>query len=414
MQPTRFPSGESASRYKSKFDIMSRRTFVLVVACSAIMIGGIAAGWAILRSSRQPELPEHVATAAPTPKFIGIQGCAECHADKVTAHSRSGHSRTFGTAESAAISRRLDGRVFTDPNREYEHRFRFGPDGLSATIPKLFGEREFPLQYVFGSGRHAVSFLTLYSGQSGKTDGLEYRVTAFGPDEKLGLTPGHGFLEPNTEIDHFGKTHPEGELLTRCIQCHTTDFKFGDKELTHVIPNVTCESCHGPGERHVAAMRNGESEMHIQSRWSSQAQLEMCGVCHRRTDWLGMTPEKTDKKIVRFQPVGLSQSACYLKSKGKLNCTTCHDPHDAPSENRPSYDAQCLKCHQQNPGTTHSVCPISPTKQCVECHMPRIELHKGFVFSDHWIRIRNASDLPAYKPQAAETKHAPSKDDVKQ
>jgi hypothetical protein len=34
--------------------------------------------------------------------------------------------------------------------------------------------------------------------------------------------------------------------------------------------------------------------------------------------------------------------------------------------------------------------------------MPPIEVHPGFVFSDHWIRIRTPDDLPAFKKPVGE------------
>jgi hypothetical protein len=250
---------------------------------------------------------------------------------------------------------------------------------------------------VFGSGRHAVSFVTLIDGKDGGTEGLEHRVTAFGSKERLDITPGTRGFDVVRDVENFGVVLPEGEILDRCIECHTTQFKIEGKQLTNLLPNVTCESCHGPGARHVAAVRKGESESHIRAHWNAQEQLEMCGVCHRRTDWLPDPPDRKDIKIVRFQPVGLSQSKCFIKSKGKMSCLTCHDPHDAPSEDRPGYDVRCMSCHSPT-DKQQTKCPVSPREKCVECHMPRIEAHKEFVFSNHWIRVRKPDDLAPLLP----------------
>ena len=388
---------------------MPRRRFTGLIGSFAFTaIVGAAITWAIWSSRRPAQAPVPVAVAAT--EFVGIQTCAECHRDKQIAHARSGHSRTFGLTSESAVAKRLNGRTFYDKERQYEHLFSFDKEGLSVAIPDKFGEAKFPLQYIFGSGRHAVSFLTLMEGREKQPLGLEYRVTAFGSDEWLGLTPGLSGETPRSDLQHFGDildNLPPKENLKRCIECHTTTFQFGNKEVTNLLPNVTCESCHGPGAKHVAAMRSGETEMHIRTSRSAQEQLETCGECHRRADRLGHL-EKNDKKLVRFQPVGLSQSACFIKSGGKMSCSTCHDPHDAPSEHRPGYDQKCLSCHQQG-GVSHSTCPVSAKEKCVECHMPRIEVHKGFVFSDHWIRVRSSSDLPAYQPRPADKPHAESK-----
>jgi predicted CXXCH cytochrome family protein len=88
--------------------------------------------------------------------------------------------------------------------------------------------------------------------------------------------------------------------------------------------------------------------------------------------------------LVRHQPVGLMQSACYIRSNGALTCLTCHDPHARTSEDRLSYEAICLSCHQS---TSQGSCPISARADCLNCHMPRRDVTRGMMMTDHWIRI---------------------------
>ena len=68
-------------------------------------------------------------------------------------------------------------------------------------------------------------------------------------------------------------------------------------------------------------------------RASAEEQLQVCGQCHRLPEMISggraaITPD--NPVIVRHQPVGLMQSACYTKSRGALSCSTCHNPHDIP------------------------------------------------------------------------------------
>ena len=90
-------------------------------------------------------------------------------------------------------------------------------------------------------------------------------------------------------------------------------------------------------------------------------------------------------EIVRFQPVGLMQSACYTRSKGGLSCTACHDPHARPSKDAAHYESVCLSCHK---APSRTPCPVSPRADCLNCHMPREDAGQGILFTDHWIRVR--------------------------
>jgi hypothetical protein len=192
-----------------------------------------------------------------------------------------------------------------------------------------------------------------------------------------------------------------------CFGCHATQVSARSKnriEEADLIPNVTCERCHGPGRAHVAAARRNALESDLElplgpDQWTAESLLAFCGACHRHP--AGPRPEQIrpdDPVLARFQPIGLMQSACYKHSSGALHCLTCHDPHARASSNRAAYDAACVRCHSAPGGTSHSaqsavasagVCPVSPDARCVECHMPRVAVDSGrhVLLSDHWIRV---------------------------
>ncbi len=156
-----------------------------------------------------------------------------------------------------------------------------------------------------------------------------------------------------------------------------------------MIPNVGCERCHGPGRQHVeAAERHADSAALAMPFGAGQStpvdEMRMCGSCHRLPGMGDRRPGRRDNPVlVRFQPVGLMQSACYRKSPGTLSCTTCHDPHARTSTDTPAYEAVCLSCHQ---GPNRTPCPVAPANGCVGCHMPRRDVFRGMTMTDHWIR----------------------------
>ena len=79
------------------------------------------------------------------------------------------------------------------------------------------------------------------------------------------------------------------------------------------------------------------------------------------------------------------QSACYRVSPGTLSCSSCHDPHARPSTDMAGYEAVCLSCHRTPFQTS---CKVSPATGCVACHMPRRDVARGIMMTDHWIRSR--------------------------
>ena len=127
-----------------------------------------------------------------------------------------------------------------------------------------------------------------------------------------------------------------------------------------MIPNVSCERCHGPGRAHVAAARRDAPEAELvlpfgPNRWTADSLMAMCGSCHRHPSDAGsfvIRPEELH--LVRFQPVGIMHSKCYLESGGTFSCVTCHEPHSRASADRASYDLICISCHDGRGRTTAS------------------------------------------------------------
>jgi predicted CXXCH cytochrome family protein len=282
--------------------------------------------------------------------------------------------------------------VFEDPVRGTKFFYHFGNDGLSVTVPSVFGDDHFPLTYAIGSGTHGMTFLSLIPHDEGQTIGVEHRATFFRSKEALGITPGQRGLPPPTqEVEHFGKI-VAGRTLDKCVQCHTTSGRIVREQIVGLEAHVGCERCHGPGHEHVQALEENREDhrMRVEDRWpAAHDEIRTCGQCHRLPNMLKETELKRESvALVRLQPVGLLQSACYRKSEGRLRCTTCHNPHKSASKNSKHYERICLDCHSQ-PNSTN--CPINAQTNCLECHMPGIVLSSS-IFHDHWIRVRNDAD----------------------
>lgn len=368
----------------------NRLCYALAIIATIGLIAGLVLWFRGMNAGNLPiSLP--AARVAQNP-YVAEQICGNCHADQARDYQSSGHSDTFQVTAESEIARWLGGQTFEDPERRYTYEYHYDEaTGLWVTIPAMFGENRFRIPYILGSGHNALTFLTLAPDRLGDTTGIEHRVSLYrsGDGWELDLTPGHRLQVPQQEIEYFGKVM-RGDKLTSCVGCHTVQGDIVKQQIENLAPHVGCQSCHGPGRDHVAAMEYGTQDGYAGfTKQSAQAEVELCGRCHRLAHAEeGVEVSPHDIRNVRFQSVGLLQTRCFVESDGRLRCTTCHDPHQTVSRDTAHYVDRCLKCHDA-PDSTR--CPVSPKANCIECHMPAIDIHRGIKFHDHWIRVR--SDL---------------------
>jgi nitrate reductase cytochrome c-type subunit len=122
---------------------------------------------------------------------------------------------------------------------------------------------------------------------------------------------------------------------------------------------------------------------------------------------IASTPD--DPRYVRSPGMTMTFSRCYTESDSGLSCLTCHDPHREAESSASFYETKCLTCHSQQralqdppvsadgfstlaPTGRTTACQVSPTKDCLKCHMPKVpvaELHTSL--TDHYIRVRKDS-----------------------
>lgn len=234
--------------------------------------------------------------------------------------------------------------------------------------------------------------------QQGETF-YESRLSFFAQPQGLDITPGASSSRPSGLLSAAGRAMPTAESRA-CFSCHTTaaivrnQLDPGKAEL-----GVHCESCHGPGAKHVAAAsakseKRGSGLIFNPANLSRVDSVDFCGACHRTwQDVVSANLNSADMVSVRFAPYRLENSRCWAAGDARIACIACHDPHKPLVHDPGSYDSNCLACHVSSatekrttirPG---AACLVS-TKNCVTCHMPRIELpafHSAF--ADHWIRI---------------------------
>jgi Cytochrome c554 and c-prime len=208
----------------------------------------------------------------------------------------------------------------------------------------------------------------------------------------LRFTPGFVLSAP-LAFESAAARYIDPEETVRCFSCHTTSStiggKFDEKKLTW---GVTCEACHGPGQRHVVTMLMAQLQGIDDVKEKPADALDFCGACHG-SFWDVVLTVPKGAQTSRFQPYWLQQSKCWGENgDARLTCTACHDPHKPLETDPESYDKACLSCHPASnvkdvAKPSSRACPVS-AKNCVTCHMRGVyspEMHH--TFRDHQIRI---------------------------
>jgi predicted CXXCH cytochrome family protein len=315
----------------------------------------------------------------------------------------------------------------------FQRRWQTGFDGKETNVD------EKRVGYVLGSGNHARTYLHL-------TDKNTLQQLPLGWYAEKG---GYWAMNPGYDRPNYaGSVRP---IYYECMFCHNGYPRIPDgqhrdtSQMTYLQPlpeGIDCQRCHGPGQNHVDRASKGAAREAIRAaivnpgKLNSDRSMEVCLQCHLET-----SNQRLPEAVVRFNRIPFSyvpgqpladyqvvfnraqgntgsfeiaqggyrfrESQCFLKSAGKLRCTTCHNPHDIPHGEQATihYNQVCLSCHQSVTQVS-TAGPHKAAANCVSCHMPKRRTDDAVhvVMTDHLIARRPpAGDLLAEKRERADT-----------
>ena len=410
----------------------STRRLSYVATVAAVAIVGIAVA---LRTRRDQSLvnfptPRQHPTAALVKRadFVGAEACANCHAPEYKAWQASTHGRAGGPADASHVIAAFDGgpmrfrNASVTPRRTSEGAYEFVVvhDSETARVIRVDG--------VIGGGHMegggTQGFVTRVS------DGT-YRFVPFdysrhkrewfcntGSRAERGWVP----ITKDLPIEACGDWPPVRVLgdvarFANCQSCHASQLDIAFDTAAHRYDTkyttlaINCESCHGPGKRHVALMSSGEVQRSADIGMTALATLDknqslgVCFQCHAVKDQLrpgylsgdsleryyslalpllGDRPLDADGRVRTFAyQENQRYSDCYLN--GGMRCTDCHDPHSQGYRDVNGTrltgrfdDRQCTGCHASKADSAATVAHShhafqSAGSRCVSCHMPYIQ-----------------------------------------
>ena len=247
-----------------------------------------------------------------------------------------------------------------------------------------------PIEWAFGAGEHAVTFVSKVDRQFY----IEHSLSYFKDTASLDLTSGHERLSRNTVNQAMGqplKVEGSGPTIVNCFQCHSTGpvSVSGNSEIGITESGVRCEACHGPGGSHRDAAAAGHRDdtrnlIRNPKRFSAGELNNFCGTCHRSAsddfNW-------NSAWNVRHQPPFLARSRCFLSGAGALTCITCHDPHEGVQRDPAYYGRKCATCHNTRTAAPKEICQAGNVSGCTGCHMPVVMAGAHLQFRNHWIGV---------------------------
>lgn len=411
------------------------RALAIVVVAIAVVLAMAAAGAFWLSNRRR--VPDHTTMAAAT--YVGEKRCAACHAAEAKAWSGSHHAQAMQTASDTTVlgdfnHARLVNQGVPFAFSKNSHQFFVNTDGADGK------PHEYDLPYTFGV-YPLQQYLAPFPG--GRMQALmvawDSRDREHGGQRWFGLYPGQK-IGPGDQLHWTGRNATWNYM---CAACHSTNLRpqynlTNDSYATTWSDiDVACESCHGPGSRHVAwaesnksgSYNEGEKSMGLvvdlrpprgdwmggdetgTRHWNGDPRLhteiDTCAPCHSRRRPIASDAEPGQPFLDNYVPRLLDEGTYYPDGqieaedyewgsfvqsrmyRNGVTCSDCHDPHTAKLRTT-DLNQVCGKCHslEKFASQEHTHHPAaSAGALCVNCHMPTETYMVIDVRRDHSFRV---------------------------
>ncbi len=350
--------------------------------------------------------------------------CAGCHEQQFLEWAESHHDRSMEEATEESVLGDFDDATFThfDVTSRFfrnDGKFFVNTEGPGGSM------RDFEIRYTFGI-EPLQQYLIEFPGGRLQSLGVAWdtqreRWFHLYPDERI----------PPEDPFHWTGRYQNWNFM--CAECHSTNLRKNYDIETDTYDtkwdriDVGCQSCHGPGEAHVAwasevdrpdATTHGAGLIADFATNDARYQVESCAPCHSRRHQVSAEDRAGERFLDHFMPETLREDlyhadgqileevyvyGSFLQSRmyeEGIRCTDCHNPHSL--ELRVVGNAVCEQCHHldaprdrfptltpknYNSSEHHFHPAEGDGARCVNCHMPERTYMVVDPRRDHSFRI---------------------------
>lgn len=364
--------------------------------------------------------------------YVAQERCTSCHSNQAVAWAGSHHAWSLREARDGNVLGNFNNARFKEESgvsvRFFKRNGQFfvnteGEDGLPA---------DFPIAYTFGFDPLQQYLIERPGGRlQSLTVAWDNRPREKGGQRWFSLYPGQRFT-PDDALHWTGRYQNWNAM---CADCHSGNLRKGYDPISDSFQTtwsemaVGCQSCHGPGKRHIdwaerhsdaSAQTLAAKEMGLEVDFRTRGngyEVGQCARCHSRRQPLGKGSQPGEPLLDAMRPAVLSpglyhadgqildevfeygsfaQSKMFAKG---VTCSNCHDPHS--TQLRAEGNDLCKTCHNPagNPlfpsllkkdydtSRHHHHTQGSLGTQCVNCHMPTRTYMGVDGRHDHSLRI---------------------------
>jgi tetratricopeptide (TPR) repeat protein len=366
----------------------TKQTLTFLTLC-ILLAGGV-----LVMEHCKPKDQDFSAIHNETNTFTGDLACKSCHKDQYNDWLKSDHFKAMQKPDDSTVLGNFKNTSFT-------------ADGITSIFFKRDGKfmintqgddgknHDYAVKYTFGF-YPLQQYLVEFPGGR-----MQAARVSWDSRQKKWF---HQYA--GKKIDYRDWLHWTGNAEnwnTMCAECHSTNLKKNydidadTYSTTFDVINVSCETCHGPGKRHIDYANSEEykkgsrvtnSFLLLKKGEEQLAQVNACAPCHSVKSNISADKINSNELLddyipvipntERFQADGQVNDedytyASFLQSKmfhNNVKCSNCHNPH---SEKLVLTGNQlCLQCHSKTyDEPSHHFHAVNTTgAECKNCHMP--------------------------------------------